>query len=658
MNIKMIKPIFCVAAAAALSCNANAGLSDLLKKPQAYQQATGELRVQPAKKYEFNRAVLRDVLRFLADDAALSYIALPEESTASQSLVTFNITASPFTALEMIADAHGIALVFEDRLGVWYMRPVNDRQLMARTYQIRFNTGEVVSSGGGRSFGSSSGSSSGPAGSGGGRSSGNTGQSDSFQAGNYYSPDLSLNNLGASFTTNADELIQNIEKILGITTNGLNANIAAATVAGHGGELSLQTSDIAGQGNQNTQESQPQVIWSSDTNNLWVVASRQQHQYVESYLESVDKPQPLVAIEVKFFETGKDPRRQLGVDWNGVLNGYEVGASGFETPAIDLNEIATTALYPQSAILSASDVSLSLSAIAQDADTRTVSYPRMLTRNNREVVIQSVVNEPVLDASSQTSQGGGGVSTQSVTYLPIGTTVNVLPKIMPDGNINLNLAVTVSSIIGNVVIDGNPYPKASSRVYTAPLKLKSGFTAAIAGLDEADDSVSESGVPFLKNIPLIGRAFKDQFNSRTRKNLMIWITPYILDTDSEGIANTPVSEIPITKRDPLRQAPKLYATGEPVGGVKALHDTVLWADREQRRISRIVEERRIDDLLEADIAQLFKLCDGVINWIEITKPRFPAQGEQLNLHQWSLNQIRRKTQSEKWNAFVKHSFNR
>ena len=64
----------------------------------------------------------------------------------------------------------------------------------------------------------------------------------------------------------------------------------------------------------------------------------------------------------------------------------------------------------------------------------------------------------------------GGISTASVTYLPIGTTINVLPKIMADGTISMNLSVTVSSIIGNVVINGNPYPQASSRVYTAPLK--------------------------------------------------------------------------------------------------------------------------------------------------------------------------------------------
>ena len=62
-------------------------------------------------------------------------------------------------------------------------------------------------------------------------------------------------------------------------------------------------------------------------------------------------------------------------------------------------------------------------------------------------------------------------------------------------------------------------------------------------------------------------------------------------------------------------------------------------------------------LQHGNIAQLYKLCDGVINWIEAVKLQHPNQAEELNLHQWSLDQIRRKAQSDKWNAFVKHAFN-
>ena len=637
----------------------DAAISDnLLQRPEAYIAESSKLRNEPPKNYEFNRAVLSDVLRFLAEDAGLNYIALPEDEATTSTLVTFNVTASPFTALEMIADTHGVALLFENQ--IWYMRPIDDQQLIARAYEIRFNPGEVVEAGSVGSGGSSGGGGGGRAGGGGGGGG------------------ISLNQIGNSFKVSADEMIGNIEKILGVKTRGFDANIAAASQVGAGSPLNLNVSPGALGGGSSDGAPEAQVLWNSDTNTLFIVASRQQHQYVQAYLESIDKPQDLIAIEVKFFESSRDPSKELGIDWTDAIFNKrfdltpipgvpqldtvrEGGPTGpFESNVIDPvtgeqlgtgantllpngpNDFVRTLFYPQAAILDAPAVSIGLNALLSDSDTHTVSYPRMLTRNNREVVIQSVVNEPVLSAESSTSEGAGGVSTVSVEYLPIGTTVNVLPKIMPDGTINLNLSVTVSSIIGTVVINGNPFPKASSRVYTAPLKLKSGLTAAIAGLDEADDAEAYTGVPFLSKIPFLGKAFKDNSKSRSRRKLMIWVTPYVLNVDGEGIGEEPVAELPITKHDPLRKAPQIYGNGELVGGIDSLKDAILWADREGRRLKKNADDRRINKEFYSEAASLAEVCTSLNTWIASVKPSYPSRDEELSVHQWSLDRISKK----------------
>ena len=650
---------------------------NLLQRPEAYIAESSKLRNEPPKNYEFNRAVLSDVLRFLAEDAGLNYIALPEDEATTSTLVTFNVTASPFAALETVADTHGVALLFENQ--IWHMRPIDDQQLIARAYEIRFNPGEVVEAGSAGSGGSFSG---GGGGGGGGLGGGGGGGGGG----------LSLNKIGNSFKVSSDELIKNIEKILGVRTAGFDANIAAEAQVGASSPLTLSVAPGSlgggGEGDGNAQ-----VLWNSDTNTLFVVASRQQHQYVEAYLESIDKPQDLIAIEVKFFESGKDPRKELGIDWSDAIFNKrfsltpipgvaerdtvrEGGPTGpFESDTIDPitglqtgtgpntllpngpNDFVRSVFYPQAAILDAPAVSIGLNALLQDSDTHTVSYPRMLTRNNREVVIQSVVNEPVLSAESSTSQSAGGVATVSVDYLPIGTTVNVLPKIMPDGTINLNLAVTVSSIIGNVVINGNPYPKASSRVYTAPLKLKSGLTAAIAGLDEADDSEAYAGVPFLSKIPLLGKAFKDNSKSRSRRKLMIWVTPYVLEVDGEGVGETPVADLPITKHDPLREAPQIYGNGELVGGIDALKDAILWADREGRRLKRNADDRRIDKQFHVEAQSLADVCASLNTWIASVKPSYPSRDEELSIHQWSLDRISKKIEETENYATANSDFN-
>ena len=111
-----------------------------------YEKAAKSLRSAPIKEYEFDKASVRDVLRFLADDAGIDFVAMPEEGNDAAKLITFSLRKSPFSALETIAKMNGVTLVYEDE--IWYMRPLSDKSLIARTYKIRFNTGEINNSSG------------------------------------------------------------------------------------------------------------------------------------------------------------------------------------------------------------------------------------------------------------------------------------------------------------------------------------------------------------------------------------------------------------------------------------------------------------------------------------------------------------------------------
>ncbi len=62
-------------------------------------------------------------------------------------------------------------------------------------------------------------------------------------------------------------------------------------------------------------------------NSLFVIATLKQHEMVSEYLREADRPQPLIAVEVKFFETTKDPKHQLGIDWSGSLGDNGLGFS-------------------------------------------------------------------------------------------------------------------------------------------------------------------------------------------------------------------------------------------------------------------------------------------------------------------------------------------
>ncbi|HRQ88722.1 MAG TPA: hypothetical protein PLA50_07980, partial [Bacteroidia bacterium] len=287
-------------------------------------------------------------------------------------------------------------------------------------------------------------------------------------------------------------------------------------------------------------------------------ASRQQHQWIEAYLASADRPQPMIAVEVKFIETSRDPSSELGIDWNGVLRSGDTSLS-FNNPLSTLASVGGGATLP-TAVLSFSDLNAQLRAIYNDRKTRMVSYPRMVTLDNREVSFRSVINQPVLGSSSSASLGAGATETSAVEYLPIGTVINILPKRMAGNKILLNVSVTVSDIIGTEIIKGNPYPIATSRVYTAPLTVQSGYTVAISGLDAASANETETGIPILGRLPVIGNAFKNRRQDKSRQHLMMLITPVSLNTGTEGLTEKPIT------REPWKAAP---AHSYPVTSGKA-----------------------------------------------------------------------------------------
>ena len=574
------------------------GQSQLTTSP-LYEKAAQPLRSAPIKEYEFDKASVRDVLRSLADDAGIDFVAMPEEGNDGAKLITFSLKKSPFSALETIAKMNGVTLVYEDE--IWHMRPLSDKSLIARTYKIRFNTGEInnssgnsISNGQSTNFGSSyNGSTTGY----------NSGSS--YSNGNYNGSSsgigqIGLNGMNNTFSTTAEDLVQAVKRIVGIRTSGINHIIApGVNSVGNFGKLespqnssTISPAQHFGRPSSNESKSNgSQVIWNSDNNSLFVVANIQQHQLVEKYLETVDKPQPLIAVEVKFFETTKDPRKQMGVDWSGTMDGgYGLSLSGLSSN-VDLNKIQNTDM-PMTAILSGPDVQAKVLALVKDRETTTVSYPRVLTKNNREVAIQSVVNQPVLSAQSSTTPGVGGTTTSSVSYLPIGTSINVLPKRLEDGRISLQVLITVSSIIGSEIIDGNSYPVASSRVFTAPLEVESGYTLAIGGLDEASDSREGAGLPILSKIPLLKHGFKSDNKTHSRKNMLIFITPTLLDPKSGGISENPISEIPMRGNRVVQKIPSVKANGSLVGGINSISSAMKWIEKEHSIIKQIVREKR------------------------------------------------------------------
>lgn len=603
-----------------------------------------QLRSYAPQKFNFDRASLRDVLRLLAEEAGLPYIGIPEHSAKAQRLVTFKMTASPFAALESVARQNDIKLDYED--GVWFMRvrdanierarSVEDaNELVGVVYQLKHDPVERVDfrDGGGTGAGIPGG---------GGMSTGGTGTS-------ITTPNMPLQYSQRVFQARSPRIVNEIRIMLGMkpleyNANGTVTDPEAASgseqqsvgVPPADGELSALAGAAGAAGSGQPQgggqlfpvyipPQRPQVIYNSDSNILWVVATRKQHRWVAEYLTRVDKPQDLIAIEVKFFETRKNPQTDFGINWQDtfgtgitVRGGARVGAGTADDPGqignityntetgsradgtqVDYQNRGLTLDAPYSAVLSLDQVSATLQAFVRDRDSSLVQYPRVLTINNREVAITAAENTPVNAGVSQTQSGSTATQTGTLGYLPTGTQINILPKSVGKGQIALTVAITISQIVGyenlNLGTGSNRYPITTQRVYNAALQVDSGYTLAVGGLEKTADATTTGGIPVLKDIPGVGYLFKNKGRSRDKSNLIIFITPYLISDPSRtpGISERPEAVIPLRPGVPP-PAPNFTPDGQLLGGDPAIPGALAWLEFQLNYFRQTNQEARDD----------------------------------------------------------------
>jgi len=627
-----------------------------------------KLRREPPKMFTFDRASLRDVLRYLADDAGIPFVGIPESDAANKRLVTFTMEASPFTALESVCRDNGVRLSYEN--GVWFMKTVDEERerrvkeeeenkLLGIAYRLIYDPVDRVD------FRNDSAS-------GGGVGSTQTSSSGSGIAA-ASSPNLPLQNSQRVFQAKAPRIVNEIRVMLGLNpiTYGPDGSVQGET-AERG--TTVQSTSSRSQSEAETGSptrlnptyvppQMPQVIYNSDNNTLWVVATRQQHKWVADYLLAVDKPQALIAIEVKFFETKKNPKKELGINWAGTMSGgFTVKATDIRAaPTGDLrlnstserqtqsgtvppgdptyNYLTTdkttslTAAAPYSAILSASQVAVTLQAFMEDRTVSMVQYPRVLTVNNREVAITSAENTPINAGVTQVESGSTATPIGTLGYLPIGTQINILPKTVGKEQIALTVAITISSVIGTVPLNlgtgSNDYPVTSQRIYNAALQVNSGYTLAVGGLEKVDDTNNKNGIPFLQDIPGVGEFFKSKTRSRNKVNLIVFITPTIISNpkESTGISDPPAAVIPIRPNDPA--PPSFTPDGRLVGGAGAIDAAFAWLEFQARYFRQINKENRTDKSTIRQLRSVINTARMLAAEIALLQEQSPAQADEM-----------------------------
>ncbi len=233
-----------------------------------------------------------------------------------------------------------------------------------------------------------------------------------------------------------------------------------------------------------------------------------------------------VAIEVRILEVTLSDGLASGVDW--------ATASGRD--ARGLLDTSTGAENPIFRfVVDGTGLTGLLEMISEQGEVRVLSRPSITTLNNQKAVVRVVTEEVFFEAQVEPVVVTNGVATEPVVeylarIIPVGVVLDVTPQIAGDGAVTLNVHPTISNIVR---IEESPnedtQPVISIRELDTVGCVGDGQTLIIAGLLAENERRETSGLPILKDIPLLGKLFSRQSSYTTKTELVMLLTPTILD---------------------------------------------------------------------------------------------------------------------------------
>jgi general secretion pathway protein D len=171
---------------------------------------------------------------------------------------------------------------------------------------------------------------------------------------------------------------------------------------------------------------------------------------------------------------------------------------------------------------------VALSALAGNSNVKVLSRPSIQT--SHAVPASIFVGETYPYVTGTYFDSVGGSSQSQYQAQQIGITLNVTPLINPDGLVVMDIQQEVQQIGGSVTINGNPVPITEDQNASTKVAVKSGDTIVMGGFIQNNKGETKSGIPYLMNIPLLGKLFSSTSTTGQRRELLIMIHPTVLPT--------------------------------------------------------------------------------------------------------------------------------
>jgi general secretion pathway protein D len=318
------------------------------------------------------------------------------------------------------------------------------------------------------------------------------------------------------------------------TNNGGNNSVAsdapAAVAAANGGPAATanlpdsraSVVPTPGEGLVVSQNQRIRIIADEVNNALLIMARASEYRQVEAALKQLDIAPLQVLIEATIAEVRLEDQLSQGMEWFFKNN---VGSRG-ATSSLDLNDVAgLAAVVPGFSFAitdSASAVRAVLNALATESRAKIISSPSLMVLNNQTATIQVGDQVPITTQQQQATTTTSNI-VNSIEFRDTGVLLTVTPRVNAGGLVTMEIEQEVSNVAASA--NSSLTPTIQQRKISSTVAVQSGETVVLGGLIRENDNTSGSGVPGLREVPILGWFFGASTDQITRTELVVLITP-------------------------------------------------------------------------------------------------------------------------------------
>jgi general secretion pathway protein D len=290
------------------------------------------------------------------------------------------------------------------------------------------------------------------------------------------------------------------------------------------------------------------IMADKPTNSLIITASPQDYDVIKEVIQKLDIARSQVLVEALIAEVSFEKTKELGIEWYGVGRSGETaiigGSATSGRPSGIRSPEQMSALSAEGLILGAFSgpityagreffrLSALIKALQTSSDVNIISTPTLLTMDNEEAEIVIGEERPFLK-SDITSLTTGETTTRTFEYKDVATTLRITPQISKGKFVRLKIFQEVKSFKGQATLQEPTAVITTKRQAKTTVIVENGQMIVIGGLLQDKKDTGDTAVPCLGNIPVLGWLFKYFRESKAKSNLLIFITPHIINTPED-----------------------------------------------------------------------------------------------------------------------------